>query len=102
MSTTLLQMDFPATGPWGREMAEAYADLATDIATTEGLRWKIWTESRADQLAGGIYLFETREAAEAYAQMHTQRLAGFGVSNVRIVFFDVNVPLTDVTRGPLG
>ncbi len=99
---TLLQVDFPTEGPWGPEMSAAYAELASSIAREPGLRWKIWTEDRADGLAGGIYLFDDRAAAQAYLEMHTARLQSFGIDGIRGLIFDVNEPLTDATRGPLG
>ncbi len=99
---TLVQLDFPSRGPWGEEMAAAYADLAQDIAAQPGLRWKIWTENAEQGMAGGIYLFEDAASAHAYADMHTRRLQGFGVSGIRALFFDVNESLTATTRGPLG
>lgn len=98
---TLVQFDFPARGPWGAEMSEAYADLAEDIANAPGLRWKIWTENAHAEMAGGIYLFVTLADAEAYVEMHTHRLQGFGVSGIRALFFDVNEELTRTTRGPI-
>jgi len=50
----LLQIDFPSSGPFGDQMADAYADLAASISTEPGLLWKIWTENADDQSAGGI------------------------------------------------
>lgn len=99
---TLVQFDFPTQGPWGEEMAAAYAELAQDIAAQPGLRWKIWTENAEQEMAGGIYLFEDAASAHAYADMHTRRLQGFGVTGIRALFFDVNETLTRTTRGPLG
>lgn len=98
---TLVQFDFPAQGPWGEEMSAAYAELAEDIAAAPGLRWKIWTENADLQMAGGIYLFDDEKSARAYAEMHTARLQGFGVTGIRAMFFDVNEPLSRTTRGPL-
>lgn len=98
---TLVQFDFPAQGPWGTQMSAAYADLAQDIAAEPGLRWKIWTENAETQMAGGIYLFDDETLARAYAEKHTERLKGFGVSDIRALFFDVNEALSQATRGPL-
>ena len=100
--TTLLQIDFPSSGPFGATMSEAYAGLAESISHQPGLLWKIWTENAAEQTAGGIYLFADEQSAQAYAAMHTKRLEGFGVTGIRARFFDVNEPLTAVTRGPVG
>lgn len=47
----LLQVDFDFTGPFGEEMAEKLAGLAESINNEPGFIWKIWTESRKDQLA---------------------------------------------------
>ena len=101
MARTLVQFDFPYPGPWGAEMAQAMDGLARDIAGEEGLLWKIWTESQADGLAGGIYVFETRAAAEAYRDRHAARLAEFGISDIRARLFDMNDTLSDITRAPL-
>ena len=99
---TLLQIDFPTEGPFGAQMSEAYAGLAASISVEPGLLWKIWTENASEQTAGGIYLFTDHASARAYCDMHTKRLEGFGVSGIRARFFDVNEPLTTITRGPLS
>jgi len=97
----LLQFDFPMSGPWGQEMAEALTGLAADIAAEPGLVWKIWTEAPDQNRAGGLYLFETRAAAEAYRARHTARLEGFGIEGIRALLFEVNRPLSQTTRAPL-
>lgn len=66
----LLQVDFNFTGPFGEEMAEKLAGLAESINNEPGF---IWTESRKDQLAGGIYLFEDEASADAYLKSLTRR-----------------------------
>lgn len=99
MALTLLQIDFPANGPWGDAMAEAYGPLAEVIAETPGLLWKIWTEDEATQRAGGIYLFAERDAAAAYLAVHTVRLASFGITDIQAKLFAVNAPLTAITHG---
>jgi hypothetical protein len=99
---TLLQIDVPRSGPWGEEMAEAFADLARLIADTPGLRWKVWTENEATGESGGIYLFDDEASARAYLDEHTRRLEGFGITGIRARIFDVNEPLTAITRGPLS
>lgn len=96
----ILQVDFPFAGPWGDEMAEALAPLAGSIALEPGLLWKIWTEDEASGTAGGVYLFETREQAQAYLAMHARRLEDFGVSGVRARIFSTNSRLDALTRAP--
>jgi len=97
----ILQVDFEMNGPFGDEMAEAFSELAASINNEEGFIWKIWTESPETKEAGGIYLFETKGAAEKYVKMHTDRLAGFGISPVHAKIFEVNSALTEINKGPV-
>ena len=61
----------------------------------------IWTEEPATGRAGGIYLFETRAAAEAYHAMHATRLAARGVTGIEATYRGVNEALTRIDRGPI-
>lgn len=98
----ILQVDFKMDGPFGDEMAAAFSELAESINQEEGFLWKIWTENADAGEAGGIYLFETKEAAEKYVDMHVKRLAGFGIPQVNSKIFSVNTALTEINHGPLG
>ena len=100
--TYLLQVDFKMNGPFGDEMAEAFSDLAKSINEEDGLIWKIWTESPETKEAGGIYLFETKETAEKYLDMHSKRLASFGVTDVNGKIFATNSKLTEINKGPVS
>lgn len=97
----LLQVDFAFNGPFGAEMAAALKDLATSITQEPGFVWKIWTENESAQEAGGIYLFESEATAKAYLAMHSARLKNLGVTEVNGKVFDVNTPLSQITKGPL-
>ncbi|MFC4022407.1 monooxygenase [Oceanobacillus longus] len=97
----VLQVDFTMDGPFGDEMANAFADLAESINKEEGFLWKIWTESPETNEAGGIYIFETKETAGKYMEMHTKRLAGFGITDVNAKVFAINSKLTAITNGPV-
>ena len=97
--TTLVVFEFPFSGPWGDEMAEALQGLAADIAGEPGLIWKVWTEAKERGVAGGAYLFETEEAAKAYTAKHSARLAQFGITGIDVRSFAINEPLSVVTRG---
>lgn len=99
--STLLQVDFPNTGPWGQAMTAAMDGLARSIADEPGLLWKIWTENEAAGEAGGIYLFKDQPSAEAYLTMHTARLKGFGIAQVNGKIFAVNDALSRIDRGPI-
>lgn len=98
----LLQIDFTMNGPFGDEMSEAFAPLAQDIATEEGLIWKIWTENKQTNEAGGIYLFADEENATRYLEKHKQRLASFGITPINAKIFDVNKPLSLIDKAPLA
>lgn len=95
----VLQVDFKMNGPFGDEMAEAFSDLAKTINKEEGFKWKIWTENPDTQEAGGIYIFETKETAEKYIDMHSKRLAEFGISKVNAKIFAINSTLTEINGG---
>ncbi len=50
---------------------------------------------------GGVCLFKDEASAQAYVSKHTQRLASFGIADVRAKVFRVNAALTQMTHGPL-
>jgi len=93
----LLQIDFPFGG-MSPEMVEGMKPLAQDIAQQKGLIWKIWTENAQENRAGGVYLFEDKVSAETYLEMHTERLKKFGIQDIRAMFFDITVPLSEITK----
>jgi hypothetical protein len=97
----LVQFDFAYNGPFGKEMTEAMDGLANSITQEPGFIWKIWTENEETKEAGGIYLFENEPSALAYIKKHSERLQMFGISRVNVKIFDVNTPLTAITKGPL-
>lgn len=95
----LVQVDFPADGPFGDDMTHDYAELARSIAQEPGLIWKLWTENSETGEAGGVYAFTTRANAQAYLDMHTARLTEWGVTGIRGKIFEVNQSLSQITRG---
>ncbi len=97
----LLQIDFDHDGPYGKDMAQAFRELAKSIAAEPGFLWKIWTENQERGEAGGIYLFADQSSADAYLAKHTRRLAEFGMSNVNAKVFDVNEALSKITKAPI-
>lgn len=97
----LLQVDFEYKGAMGEEMSKALIELAQSINNEEGLIWKIWTESESDKLGGGVYLFNDEESAKNYLKMHTSRLKDMGVSGIKGIIFDINLPLTTINKGPV-
>ncbi|BBV47537.1 MULTISPECIES: monooxygenase [Gammaproteobacteria] len=99
MSNKLLQLHFDFHGPFGPEMSRQLVGLAESINSEPGFIWKIWTESKDNQEAGGIYLFQDEDTALAYVKKHSERLKPLGVSEVIYKIFDVNEPLTKINRG---
>ena len=97
---TVLVFDFPNRA-FGPDRTEALKPLAEDIAGQPGLLWKIWTEAPAEGRAGGVYLFETRAAAEAYHAVHAKRLAARGVTGIEATYRGVNETLSRIDRAPL-
>ncbi|HIW67937.1 monooxygenase [Dietzia aerolata] len=97
----LVQVNFPMQGPWGEEMSEAFRGLAESINAEPGFIWKVWIEDQPAEQSGGIYLFDTRENAEAYVRMHTERLAGFGITGVSAIFSEVNEALSTINYARL-
>lgn len=98
---SLLIFDFPARPPGGPDQAAALRALAEDIAAEPDLLWKIWTESAEQKRAGGVYLFRSRAAAEAYQAKHAARLAKAGIAGIEAIYRTCNAPLTAITRGPV-
>lgn len=97
--TTLLVFEFEFRGPWGDEMADALNGMALGIAEEPGLIWKVWTEEQDRGVAGGVYLFDTVEHAQAYTEKHSARLKDFGVADIDVRSYAVNEALSIVTRG---
>lgn len=96
----ILQVDFPHKEIWGKEMASQMKGLAESINKEPGFIWKFWTESKEDEMAGGIYMFDTRKNAEKYLEMHSARLKEFGYSNIRGKIFEINEALSTICKAP--
>lgn len=101
MALMILQIDFLDTRTNTGDKAAALTSLAHAIAETPGLVWKIWTENPDTQEAGGIYLFEDEASLDAYLDLHTTRLKGMGIEQINAKKFQINEPLTAITRGRL-
>lgn len=97
----LLSIEFSSDGPFAKEAAAAYAELAADIAAEDDLIWKVWTEDPETSVAGGIYLFADEGSADRYLDKHTRRLGSFGITDVRISNLGVNEELSRTTFAAL-
>ncbi len=102
MSKRLLQINFNFLGPRS-EFEAKFLPAATPIARTPGLAWKIWLMDEANQEGGGIYLFETEDALQAF--LAGPLIAGLktdhSLSNASVKQFDMLVEHTRITRGPV-
>lgn len=96
--SVILQIDFPFSGPFGSEMSDSMLGVAESINQEPGFIWKIWTENAATQRAGGIYLFDNETNARTYLTKHTQRLAGFGISDIQAQCFAYNPVLSSLNK----
>jgi Putative mono-oxygenase ydhR len=99
----ILQINFKLTAPVA-EYEKICDAVAHPIADVPGLRWKVWLLNERDKEAGGIYLFDTKQALNDY-------LAGPIVAQVKIhralqdlsaKTFDVMEEVTAITRGPVS
>jgi hypothetical protein len=101
MSQKLLQvnMNFSISKA---ELEAAWLGAAQPIAETPGLRWKVWLMNEAKREAGGIYLFESEGAVQAYLDgpIVTALKASPAVSNISAKVFDVLDRHTAITKGP--
>jgi hypothetical protein len=97
----ILHMVFDKEGPFGQEMVPLGRERAESINHEPGFIWKIWTEDAELKRGGGVYLFETREHAQQYLAMHTQRVLQLGYRNIVSDILDVNLGLTHINQGPL-
>ena len=58
--------------------------------------------ARTEILPSWRNLFADAASAKAYATRHRARLESFGIKRIRALFFDVNGPLSEITRGPVS
>src|SRR5882724_9419482 len=89
MSPQILQVNMKFSIPRS-DLAAGWLDAAQSIADVPGLRWKVWLMNEAEHEAGGIYLFESKAAAEAYVAGPTVAAAKASpfVSDISAKFFD--------------
>ena len=85
------------------DLSAAWLGAAQPIADTPGLVWKVWLMNDAESEAGGIYLFESKDAAQAYmaGPIVAALKASSVISNISAKLFDVLEEHSAVTRAPL-
>jgi len=103
MSQQILQVNMNYNIPRA-DLEAAWLGVAQPIADTPGLVWKVWLMNEQEKEAGGIYLFESPEAAHAYASgpIVEALKASPAVSNISAKMFSVLGDHSAVTRAPLS
>jgi hypothetical protein len=99
---TVLHLRFKLRVPPDAMLANS-REAATDIASVEGLIWKIWILQEDECEMGGMYLFANRETAEAYLNHPVIQALR---SNPKIVstkseLWNIESSLSALTRAPL-
>ena len=103
MSQKILQINFKFHVPRA-DYETAVAPLAEPVAAVTGLLWKVWLMNEGEQESGGIYLFETGDALDAF--LNSALVAGIvsnpAFSDFSVKQFEAMADLSAITRGPLG
>jgi len=102
MSQKLLQVNMTFSMPRA-DLERAWLGAAQPIADTPGLIWKVWVMNEAGREAGGIYLFESEDAAHAYLSgpIVAALKASPDYSNISAKLFDVLESHSAITKGPV-
>lgn len=102
MALTVVQINFKLTLS-GKEYEQAIAPLAQAMADVAGLVWKIWLLNESSHEAGGIYLFEDKDAANAFlnGSLVAQVRSAPSISDLCVAQFGVLNTLSVITRGPI-
>ncbi len=102
MSRKILQVNLKFSIPRA-DLEAAWLPVAQPIADVPGLLWKVWLMNEVEHEAGGIYLFESEAAAQAY--LAGPIVAGLKaspvISDISAKLFDVLESHTAITRGPV-
>ena len=102
MSQQILQVNMNYSIPRAA-LETAWLGVAQPSADTPGLVWKVWLMNEQEKEAGGIYLFESEEAANAYVSgpIVAGLKASPAVSNISAKMFSVLGDHSAITRAPL-
>lgn len=102
MSFKILQVNMNFSIPRA-DLEAGWLDAAKPIADTPGLLWKVWLVNEADHEAGGVYLFESEEAAGAFlaGPIVAALKSAPVVSNISAKLFDIMERHSAITRAPI-
>ena len=102
MTQKILQVNLNFSIPRA-DLEAAWLPVAQPIADVPGLRWKIWLMNEKEHSAGGIYLFESEAALQAYmaGPIVAAMMVSPVLSNIEAKVFDMLQSHTTITRGPV-
>ncbi|HEV2583399.1 MAG TPA: YdhR family protein [Ktedonobacteraceae bacterium] len=102
MTKTILQINYRFNASRADHTA-LVTPMAAPIAAVPGLLWKVWLMNENEQEAGGMYLFESGEAAQAFVSSPpiTSFAAHPSLSSFSVKLFEAVESLSKITRGPL-
>jgi hypothetical protein len=98
----LLQITFSPSAEQLASPVSARQAYARELAELPGLRWKIWLVDKAAGQLGGVYLFDDRASAEAWAERSLRAHVNGGATGFTTHIFEVNEDLSAITRAPLA
>lgn len=101
----ILQINYRRPDMPAHEWAARYTDdIAKPFIEMRGLKWKIWIDEPDLQLSGGIYLFDTREDADAYLEgpIIARMKANPNLADLSFRVFEIRERVSALTRAPLG
>ncbi len=103
MPEQILQLNLKFNIPRA-DLEAAWLGAAQPIADVPGLRWKIWLMNESESEAGGIYLFESKTAADSYmaGPIVAALKSSPAVSNISAKLFDMLGEHSAITRAPLS
>jgi hypothetical protein len=99
---TVLHLRFKLRVPPDVLLAQS-REAAAIIASVQGLIWKIWVSEKEEFEMGGMYLFASRETAEAYLSHPVVQAVSSNpfVVSTQSQLWDVESSLSALTRAPL-
>jgi len=99
----ILIINFNLDGLSEEEFSSACDELAPAFAAVPGLASKVWLADRSEGVFGGVYTFESEQAADDF--LASELFAGIGATpglvNISVRRFGVLDGPTRVTRGML-
>lgn len=86
-----------------REFEQAVSPAAELLSKIPGLEWKIWLKNTENKVGGGIYLFNSRAAAEAYlAGPIVKQLKNHpAFTEIDVKLFNIMEAQSTITRAPV-